>query len=62
MGQARAYIQLDKRDDALKCLLEVLRLTEAESARHGKSDGVPGGPYAEQIEELLNRVLARHLA
>jgi tetratricopeptide (TPR) repeat protein len=80
IGQAKALLQLGKREDALKCLVEVLHLTEAEPVtKRGKgSDVLPDvifrapngrvmagqvkGPFAEQIEELLNEVFANRSA
>jgi tetratricopeptide (TPR) repeat protein len=80
IGQAKALLQLGKREDALKCVLEVLHLAEAEPApKRGKSEDVAPdiifrspnghvvavplkGPFAGQIEELLNEVFANRSA
>jgi tetratricopeptide (TPR) repeat protein len=80
IGQAKTFLQLGKREDALKCLVEVLHLTEAEPGpkRSKAADALPDvifrspngqvmagqvkGPFAEQIEELLNEVFANRSA
>ena len=46
LGHARALIQLEKRDDAARCLIEALHLSDAE--RSSKKN-----PFAGRIEELL---------
>jgi tetratricopeptide (TPR) repeat protein len=48
-GQAKALLQLDKRDEAVRCLIEALHLADAErSSRKGF--------FAERIEELLKEL------
>ncbi len=50
IGQTKAFLQLARRDDARKCLLEVLNLT-------GHGFGFqPTGPFGPQIEQLLGEV------
>jgi tetratricopeptide (TPR) repeat protein len=49
LGQAKALIQLDKREDAVRCLVEAYQLADAERAT-GK------GPFAGRIEELLTEL------
>jgi tetratricopeptide (TPR) repeat protein len=74
IGQAKAYRQLDKKDDFLRCLLEVLHLVRFDSAtRRNKAEDFGAdiivqsasghvylmqlkGPYAEQIQELLEEL------
>src|SRR5262249_13629893 len=46
LGQARSLIQLDKKDDAARCLIEALHLADAE--RSPKK-----GPFTGRINELL---------
>jgi tetratricopeptide (TPR) repeat protein len=48
IGQAKAFRQLDKREEFLRCLVEVLHLTRFETSSKRN------GPYAEQIQDLLN--------
>ncbi|HUY34846.1 MAG TPA: hypothetical protein VMV69_19020 [Pirellulales bacterium] len=77
VGQAKALHQLDKSEDALRCLLEVLHLMHLGSTRkRGKSENAAPdilfgsqtgqifalqlkGPFADQVEEILNEVIAR---
>jgi Flp pilus assembly protein TadD len=48
-GQAKAFLQLDRRDDAVRSLIEALHLADADrSARKGY--------FAERIEELLKEL------
>ena len=56
LGQARALIQLDRREPALNCLMEALYLakTDRESARNKSEDTVPN-----QTLELLQELLAK---
>jgi tetratricopeptide (TPR) repeat protein len=49
LGQTRALLQLDKREDAVRCLVEAHRLADAE--RTSKK-----GPFADRIEELLAEI------
>jgi predicted Zn-dependent protease len=49
LGQAKSLIQLDKREDAVRCLVEAHRLADAE--RSPKK-----GPFAGRIEELLTEL------
>ena len=62
IGQARSFLQLDKRKAAYACLMEVLHL---QNNKPGKSPiaEIPGGsaiyvngPFAEQIEELISEL------
>jgi tetratricopeptide (TPR) repeat protein len=49
LGQARALLQLDKREDAVRCLVEAHRLADAERAPKK-------GPFADRIKELLAEI------
>jgi tetratricopeptide (TPR) repeat protein len=49
LGQAHSLIQLDKRDEAVRCLVEAHQLADAE--RSTKKN-----PYAGRIEELLTEL------
>jgi tetratricopeptide (TPR) repeat protein len=49
LGQAHALIQLDRREDAVRCLVEAHQLAEAE--RTAKKS-----PFAGRIEELLTEL------
>lgn len=49
LGQAKTLIQLDKRDEAVRCLVEAHQLADAERS-HKK------GPFAGRIEELLTEL------
>jgi len=52
IGQAKALLQLDKRDDALRCLLEVLHLRQFDApSRQGKA-------FADEAVELLGELNA----
>ena len=51
LGQAKAFLQLDRRDDAIRCLTESLRLAEA------GDDAKVDGPIAERIEDLMKDVV-----
>lgn len=74
IGQAKALLQLDKRQEAVKCLVELLSLTTAPSSKRPQTERATpdiilrsptghvslfqlNGPYAAQIEELVNEVL-----
>jgi len=75
IGQAKALLQLNKREEAMKCLLELLHLTETASppkrppSERAAADIIfrsptghvskfqLNGPYATQIEDLVNEVL-----
>ena len=73
IGQAKVLLQLDKKDEVLKCLVDLFHLTEGDSsAKRSKSASGPDmivrsptgrisllevkGPYAAQIEQLVNEV------
>ncbi|HQU41923.1 MAG TPA: hypothetical protein PK867_03890 [Pirellulales bacterium] len=75
IGQAKALLQLEKRDEALRCVTELLQLTHATSAgKRSKSASGPDiimrsstgkvsvievqGPYATEVEQLVNEVMA----
>lgn len=76
MGQAKALLQLDKRDDCIESLMEVLRVLQFEPTSRRSKPGDTGtdvtleslagqvhslqlkGPFAEQIEEILNEALS----
>jgi predicted Zn-dependent protease len=49
LGQAKSLLQLDKREDALRCLVEAFRL--ADEDRSAKK-----GPFAVRIEELFHEL------
>jgi predicted Zn-dependent protease len=49
LGQAKSLIQLDKREDAVRCLVEAHQLANTE--RSPKK-----GPFASRIEELLTEL------
>lgn len=49
LGQARSLIQLDKREEAVRCLVEAHQLADAE--RSSKK-----GPFTSRIEELLTEL------
>ena len=49
LGQARALMQLDRRDEAVRCLVEAHQLADAE--RSPKKN-----PFASRIEELLTEL------
>ena len=49
LGQAKSLVQLDKREDALRCLVEAFRLADGE--RSAKK-----GPFAGRIEDLLHEL------
>ena len=49
LGQAKSLLQLDKREDAVRCLVEALRLADAERSPMQ-------GPFAGRIEELLKEL------
>jgi tetratricopeptide (TPR) repeat protein len=59
IGQAKAFRQLDKREEVMKCLMELLYLTKAVS---GPKRPERNGPYTAQIEELVNDVLVNRSA
>jgi tetratricopeptide (TPR) repeat protein len=76
IGQAKAYWQLDKREEFLRCLLEVLQQSHFDAGSKRYKAGARGadvvvhspsgqvyviqlkGPYAEQVQELLNDLVA----
>jgi len=76
MGQAKALLQLDKKEDCLQSLMEVLHLLHFEPRpKRNKSEETATditfesptghvctvqlkGPFAAQIEEILNEVLS----
>jgi tetratricopeptide (TPR) repeat protein len=80
IGQAKAFRQLERREDFLRCLVEILQLSRFETgprkSRPEESgadiifESPPGqfqvlqlkGPHAEEIQELLNGVVADRLA
>ncbi|MCI0703888.1 MAG: hypothetical protein L0241_22755 [Planctomycetia bacterium] len=49
LGQARALIQLDKREEAVRCLVEAHQLADADRA-------AKKNPFAARIEELLTEL------
>lgn len=49
IGQAKSYLQLDKKEDFFRCLREILYLTRFDT-----------GPYAEQVQELLTELVIDH--
>jgi hypothetical protein len=53
LGQARALQQLNKPEDFLRCVMEILRLVDAEKTK---------GLYAEQIQDLLSQVVVERSA
>jgi hypothetical protein len=80
IGQTKTLLQLDRRREAQRCLLELLQLLAFEPSA-GRSEGkdvAPDiifasatgqivaarlkGPFAAQIEELLNEVIATRSA
>jgi lipopolysaccharide biosynthesis regulator YciM len=74
IGQAKVFRQLEKREEFLRCLLELLHLAQFETGpKRAKAEesgadilfkspngyfyaGQLKGPYAEQIQDLLNEV------
>jgi hypothetical protein len=52
IGQAKALLQLDKREESFRCLLEAMHLMRFEMK----------GPFAGQIEEVLGEVLSNRSA
>jgi len=59
ISQAKALLQLDRREESMRCLLEVLHLMEFQRvAKRTRS----AATTAEQIEELLSEVLSRRSA
>ena len=59
IGQAQALLQLDKRDEARKCLMELLYLTNTASVPKRPN---LNGSYSAQIEGLVNEVLVNRSA
>lgn len=58
IAQAKTLLQLDKKEEAKRCLLELLSLTNG-----GSSSKQPAnGPYVAQIEELVHEVLVNRSA
>ncbi len=80
IAQAKTLLQLDKKKETMKCLLELLSLTKTgSSSKRPKSERAApdiifrspmgqvstfqlNGPYAAQIEELVNEVLVNRSA
>ena len=72
IGQAKAYRQLDKRKEFIRCLLEILHLAHFDSrSRRNKAEELGSdiivrfalgdviqleSPYAEQVQELLSEL------
>ena len=48
LGQAHALLQLEHRDEAVRCLIEAMQHTDAEKSLRKK--------YAERVEELLKEL------
>lgn len=59
IGQAKALLQMDKKDEARKCLMELLYLTNAASV---SKQPERNGAYTAQIEALVNEVLVNRSA
>ena len=63
IGQAKVFRQLEKREEFLHCLSEVLQVARFETVPKRTKAEAPGadilfkGPYAEQIQELLGEVV-----
>jgi tetratricopeptide (TPR) repeat protein len=80
MGRAKALLQLDRRDECLQSLMEMLHVLQFDptSKRHKSGDAGTNisfesttgqvytlhlkGPFAEQIKEILDEVLATRYA
>ena len=73
LGQAKALLQLHKREEVLACLLDILHLSrqETKSKKHRPNEREAEamlrldqmrGPHAEQIQELLSEVSAQRSA
>jgi tetratricopeptide (TPR) repeat protein len=59
IGQAKAYRQLDMREDFLRCLLDVLYLTRADTGpKRPKGANAASDPHAEQVQDLLSEFVA----
>lgn len=68
IGQARVLLQLDKRQEAIRCLAEILRLSgdsrsgrplKSSNAKHASSQTLwQKDNHATKIDSLLNEVLA----
>jgi tetratricopeptide (TPR) repeat protein len=62
IGQAKAFRQLDKQEESLRCLMEVIYLSRGEpDSKRPKTDDPASplkGPHAEQVQELLSELLA----
>jgi tetratricopeptide (TPR) repeat protein len=76
MGQAKALLQLGRRDDCIQSLMKVVHILQLEPRSKRKEPGNNGadiilrslvgqvyalqlkGPFAEQIEEILNEALS----
>lgn len=58
IGQAKVLIQLEKRQESLNCLMEVLQLARVGSGlKRTKGDGQSEGIiYSEEVQELLSEV------
>jgi tetratricopeptide (TPR) repeat protein len=59
IGQAKAFQQLNRREECLRCLLEILHL---ESPAGQLQVVQVNGPFAEKIQELLNEVIVERSA
>lgn len=56
IGQAKAYRQLEKREEFLRCLMEAMQLTQFDTgAKRAKADR----PGTEQIQDLLSELVDR---
>ena len=59
IGQAKAYRQLEKKEDFVRCLLEVLRLVHLNSSPKRNKANELG---AEEVQELLTELVNDHQA
>jgi tetratricopeptide (TPR) repeat protein len=68
LGQTKALLQLKKREEALRCLTELLYLAEIDSSAAGSDKAVPNpvgrknGPLAHQLEDLLREAFVNRSA
>ncbi|MBI3464776.1 MAG: tetratricopeptide repeat protein [Planctomycetes bacterium] len=62
IGQAKAFLQLNRREDALHCLSEVIQLLPFASASDGVIDTQSKSPLTSQLDELLSDVFASRSA
>jgi tetratricopeptide (TPR) repeat protein len=59
IGQARALLQLDRREEARRCILESLHLMELDpTLKRNRAES----PFAQQIHDLLGEVFASRSA